>query len=227
MSESYRHKPQHDQIKYLSKASGPTPSLQGMRSTRHGPVPAPAPSNCMMIDPFNMANPRNIVILLGIILLLLMLLFLGMRNVQNNSASKLDTLMTQLKQLSQHQQLLFKAQQNQLEMSQTNSMRADDLRQGLSQDFRQLLSTIVTVPHQITQHATPASGPDDVPCENDDGTGSCSQFARRSSQQPQGQSQGQAQAQAQTQANPVAGASLPRLLPALGSQSVGRPRSFT
>ena len=116
--------------------------------------------NSELIDPSlfdeSLISPKNIFILLVVIIFLLILLFLGMRNIQNQITSKINGLDQQIKQLIKSQELIFKNQQNQLEMVQTNSIRNDELRNNITRDFKNsLIQYLHSQPVQILQSPPP------------------------------------------------------------------------
>lgn len=227
MSESsyYRHKPQSDQVKYLS--SRPTTS-KSVVATPHVKSISASSKEDIVIDSTNISNPKNIVILSGIVLVLLALLFLAVRNFQTHTISKLDTLSTQIKQLSQHQQLIYKTQENQMTLTGTTTSRLEDLKHSLF-------------------NAT--TSPPPQPCK-DDGTGACAQFTRRNtvavgnngaignnadnannasiivpqSAQSHEQLLQELQLQQQKASQQALSSSIPRLLPAMSSTSPARAR---
>lgn len=176
MSESYRHKPQYERVKFLAKNSCQTPQSSATltHSDGGGRKAAISPALAAALSPgmstkdgklgglggtLDLFNPQKILILIGTILLLLFLLFLGQRSAKRRWSSTIDTVSQNLKQLGQQQQVLLKAQQNQLELAQTNSMRTDELRQLLGQDFRQTLAMIMSQPSTLLASVTPVTLP--------------------------------------------------------------------
>ena len=164
MTEPYRYRPQNEQVKYLAKSAYQTPqSGTALTVTKRGEKISPALAAALSPTRTgaasgglsNIMDPKNLLILLGTLLLLLFLFFLGQKNLKRKLTSTVEAISQNLRQLNQQQQVLLKAQQNQLELSQTNSLRTDELRQLFNQDLRQTLAMLA--PHPVALTTTPAA----------------------------------------------------------------------
>jgi uncharacterized protein YoxC len=195
MTEPYRYKPQYDQVKFLSKQPSSfinrkyddeiySPTVDNsVLGKKRGDTKSSSLLSLMddgadgddakdkignSIQNF-VTQPRNLIILAALILLLLLLWFLAHQKSVNTKhkllASSVENISKCLKTLDGQQQRLLSAQQNQLELIQTSSMRNDELFQSLGKDLRQTLSMLMltTNNHQPAQIIVPQQQPPVVP----------------------------------------------------------------
>lgn len=163
MTDQYKHRPQSDQVKYISKINSST----SFPVAKHMGKPVPRTlDGPMALDVFNLGNNKNIVILVSIALVLMALLFLGLRNIQNAINKNVKTVSEQLGMLSNHQQLILKTQYQSAEASKAN---IDALRGTIA---------AAPPPPQMSTSSVELAGNKMAGCDEDP-SGQCGDFVRR------------------------------------------------
>lgn len=155
----YKHTPS-DQVRYIAKSQDFAPNSptknwreENLSAVSYKPIhPLSTLTSDDQVAKKNIGEEedifslKNVLIGIGVILLLSLLTLIGIKMWQNTIKKNLESVNSDLKNLSQHQQLLFKAQENQIRALEGSISKINDMKNSITSELRNQARPIITTP---------------------------------------------------------------------------------